>query len=417
MIGKNDGASVHSLSVRDKRSEVQSQKRSDAVENRSAYGGSRHYQRGGNSRISGSMRTTTSMMTDATICGQSEFCRNLARVAEYDNKKANLMWNNYLNNHMLDMKKKKNKKEKKKNQKFAKDVRERMAQADERDRRKDRQKKETYARGAMNQRDDHLLKKQKEADAKRDEDAKLKSDTAKDNNRYYNMLQEKEESKLQNYRNGLNQQLAQKQQKDEDQRALDREISARNRNYLIDDSWKARHAQQLKAHLGAGLMDQIKDREEEQDYQRQKQIADDEQYRYDLQRTNDDDLRKRKQIEAAKKNIYLEEARKQEQEKAAQNQIERNLKNAEDEKVRAKILEDHIRYLDAERKKKAIMDDHLRKVSKQKAELEQKKIREEIERKKPYGTGLNTKGDNVKYFDYKDAMKMYPLRRKKKRIN
>ena len=91
-------------SIREKRSEVKS---NNMGENRSLYGGSRHYQRGDNSRATESIRTQSSAFT---YNGQtpSVFIQNLKRVGEVDNRKANLMWNNYLNSYQKQMENKKN---------------------------------------------------------------------------------------------------------------------------------------------------------------------------------------------------------------------------------------------------------------------------------------------------------------------
>ena len=362
------------------------------------------------------MRTTSSMMTDASICGKSEFCRELARIAETDNMKANMMWNNYLNNHMLDMKKKQDRKNKKTNRKFAKDAEKKLKEQLANERRRDQEKFEAYQNGVKNQRNDHMRAQQKNFLKKKNEDQKWKSDIAKDNAEYYDKMAKNNHNKLNKYRNGLNEQVEHKRQTDRDQRELDKEISARNRNYLIDDTWKIQHQKQIKDHLKKGLINQIQDKEEEKDYERKRKEADDEQYRYDLQNANDADLRKREEIKKQKHAIFVDEIKKQEREKRAQNDLETALKNEEDEKVRAKLVEDHMRYLDAEKKKKELLNEHLRKVKGQVQELNEKKRRELMNEKKPHGTTLVTKGDYVAYeHDLQANLDMADLKKRNKK--
>ena len=344
------------------------------------------------------VRTTSSMATDMiSICGKSDFCEELAKIAQYDNVKANMMWNNYLNNHLLNMKKKKSKKEKEKERKFAKQVEDRIRAQIAREQEKQRQKIKTYKDAVGNQRMDHVNKQLNDAERKKIEDDQLKRDVARDNSRYYKKMNDMNNKKLNDYRKGLEEQVRNKNAKDRDESDLRRDISARNRNYLIDDAWKEQHRDNMKKHFQDGLVNQIRDKEDQKDWDRRKKEADDEQYRNDLQNANDADLRRRREIENAKRDIYLNEIKNQENQKKKQRDIEEALSNAENDKVRQKLVEDHLRHLDAEKKKKALMDDHLRKVEGQVRDLNDRKRKEVADRKKPHGTTLLTKGDYVAY--------------------
>jgi hypothetical protein len=353
------------------------------------------------------------MTSDISICGKSEFCRELARIAEKDNMKANMMWSNYLNNQMLDMKKKQNKKNKKTNKKFALAAEKKLKEQLEKERKQNREKLEAYQRGVRNQRNDHLNNKQKNFLKKKHEDEKWKNDVIEDNARYYQMKIEKEQNKLNKYRDGLEEQIKNKRQTDQDRQELDKEISVKNRNYLIDDTWKVKHQEQIRDHLQTGLANQIHDKEEAMQMERKKKEAEDEQYKYDLQNANNADLRKREEIRNRKHEIYLEEIKKQENQQLKQRQLEDKLRNAEDDKVRQKLVEDHMRYLDAEKKRKALMEDHLHKIEGQMNEMEQKRKRDLVLSKKPHGTTLITKGDYVAYEpDLQANLDMVDLKKK-----
>merc|ERR1719469_1379884 len=99
----------------------------------------------------------------------------------------------------------------------------------------------------------------------------------------------------------------------------------------------------------------MKDKEEDKNWEVQRKIADDEQYRDDLRRANDSDLRKRVELDKAKKGIFVNEIKNQEAEKQRQRELDHALSQADDDVVRQKLLGDHMKYLDAEQRKKMIL--------------------------------------------------------------
>ena len=332
-----------------------------------------------------------------SICGKSEFCRELARIAETDNVKANLMWNNYLNKHMIDMKKKKKQKDRNKDRKFAKDVDKKLKEQLEKEKQKQKEKLQVYQNAILNQNDEVARRKQQNKELTRAEQARLKREMAEDNAKFYKNKAERAAALKDKYLQDLERQKQNKNQANRDESELNRELDAKNRNYLIDDAWKEGHQKQLKNHFKDGLVNQMQDKDDAKYWEQQKKIADDEQYRDDLRRANDADLRRRKEIEDAKKQIFLNEIQNQEQERQAQKELDDNLSRAENDKVRQKLINDHMKYLDAEKRKRAMMNDHINKIGGQMQELDARKRKEAADAKKYHKTGLDTKGDYVAY--------------------
>ena len=387
--------SMNPRSVREKRTDLRSQ-RGNLTENRSIYGGSRHYQRTGGSQMTATVRTSSSIATEMiSICGKSDFCEELAKIAQYDNVKANLMWNNFLNDHMLNMKKQKSQEDKDKDKRFAKQVEDKMKREIEREKQKQKDKLKVYKDAMLNQRDDHLRKAEREKNKKNDENDKIKEMLANRDDSI--RRQEMMDKRKQKYQRELADQRRDKARADRDASDLRREISARNRNYLIDDTWKQKHKDDLKDHFKNGLINQIQDKNDEKNWDKRQKEIDDEQYREDLRNAENADLKKRKQIQDAKRDIFVNEIKNQQDQKKRQQELDRALSNAEDDKVRQKLHEDHMRHTDAEKKKMDLLNEHLKKVEDQLRDINDRKKKALKDHKKPYGTTLLTKGDYVNY--------------------
>ena len=158
-----------------------------------------------------------------------------------------------------------------------------------------------------------------------------------------------------------------------------------------------KHHDQLKQHFTQGIKNQIQDKEDEKMWNKHRQEEENERYKNDLKRANNADMQRRKEIDEAKRQIFLNEIKNQENQKRKQKEFDDALSKAENEIVRRKNQEDNLRHLEGERKKKALMDDHLRHIEGQLRDFNDKKRRDLQNKKKPHGTTLVTKGDYVRY--------------------
>merc|ERR1711957_878654 len=302
-----------------------------------------------------------------------------------------------------------------KDKEFSNEVRLKQMQQDIAGREAELAKRKVYKNAILDQRDDISRRRRMQKLAEDRDNLELKHEKEAENQQYFQERDMMNADKRQKYHRDLETQKRHKELKDQDESALNRDLDAKNRNYLIDDAWKQNHKARLAEHHKDGLINQMKDKEEDKNWEVQRKIADDEQYRDDLRRANDSDLRKRVELDKAKKGIFVNEIKNQEAEKQRQRELDHALSQADDDVVRQKLLGDHMKYLDAEKRKKDILQGHLKGLEQQKRELETKKKNDIIMAKKPHGTTLLTKGDNVKYFDFLDCMQMYPLKNLKRK--
>ena len=375
---------------------------------------SRHYQRSGRTESSQS-EVSIFLFNGET---PSVFKDNLMKLGEVDSTQANKKWNNYLNAYQKHLKQKELEAERKTDQKFQNEVKNKLHEQLALEEAAKMGKMEAYRAAVNDQSDAFYQRKKAEGQQKKMDEMRLKKEIETEAQLFYKKRANRESNKKHLYRKGLQQQKQLAKQRKNEEIQLAQELEHRNRNYLIDDSWKRKHEVDLKNHLKTALKTQIHEKEEKQVWDKEMGKVEQEQYRDDLQRAVDSDLIKRKQIEGAKKAIFKNEIEIQKLELQNQRAIEAGLKNEEDSRVNQKLLNDHLKYIDIKKRKNEILKDHNSKVAGQIIEAVQKKKKEALKKKEVHQTGLVTKGDKVKYMDYKDSenmMKIFRKRRKNKK--
>ena len=391
-------------SISQKRSEIQ------PVERQSTGSGSvRHYQKSG--RTESNYSDISCFLHNGQT--RSVFNKNLMALGEVDPMQANQKWHNYINNFQRHLREKGRLHGREVDQQFARDVGRKLREQIEQEKAETRAKMEAYRAAVDDQSKGYHERKHAEKMLKKIQDQRLKKETEQERQSFFRKKAERDAAKKQGYQDGLQEQRSQARRRGAQEAALNQELNAKNRNYLIDDSWKRQHERQLKSHLKGALINQMNDKQEENAWNQQKDLAEKEQYRDDLQRAVNSDLQKRREIEQAKQQIFKNEIRNQQMEGRKQREIESELKAQEDAKVKQKLINDHMKALDNQKRKNEVLKDHNTKVGQQMVFLRKKKTKEGIEAKKPYRTGLETKGDNVKYFDFLDCEKLYKVFKKK----
>lgn len=349
---------------------------------------------------------------------RSVFNSNLMALGERDPMQANKKWHNYLNAFQQHLRDKAKKHGKTVDQIFAREVEQRMKQQLAKEKKAQEDKLRAYRDAVNDQTKGYHERKHAERMLKKMEDERLKQETAAEVQRFYAKQAERKANQKANYMSGLEKQKSEARRRKQDEANLNHELDQKNRNYLIDDQWKRKHEAQLKNHLKGALVNQIEDKNQEREWDKQRHLAEQEQYRDDLQRAVDQDLIKRKEIEQAKKEIFQNEIKNQQMEGQKQRAIEAQIEAEENEKVRQKLLNDHLRALDNEKRKNALLKDHNAKVGQQMADLEKRKRQAAIDAKIAYQTGLVTQGDKAKYFDFLDCevfFKKFKKKSKKKK--
>ena len=375
---------------------------------------SRHYQRSG--RTESSQSEVSIFLYNGET--PSVFKDNLMKLGEVDSTQANKKWNNYLNAYQKHLKQKELQEERKTDQKFQNEVKNKLHEQLAKEEAAQIGKMEAHRAAVNDQSDAFYERKRAEGHQKKMDEMRLKKEIETEAQLFYKKRATRENNKKDMYRKGLHLQKERAKQRKNDEIQLAQELENRNRNYLIDDSWKRKHQVDLKHHLKTALKTQIQDKEDQQVWDKEMGKVEQEQYRDDLQRAVDSDLRKRKQIEGTKKVIFKNEIEIQRIELQNQRAIDAGLKNEEDSRVNQKLINDHLKYIDIKNRKKEILKDHNNKVAGQIIEAVQKKKKEALKQKEVHQTGLITKGDKVKYLDYKDSenmMKIFRKRRKNKK--
>ena len=390
------------------------------AKSQSGSGSVRHYQRSGRAESNYSNRTNNSDISLFLYNNEprSVFNSKLMALGERDPMQANKKWNNYVNAFQQHLRDKAIKHGKTVDQIFAKEVEQRLKQQLAKEKKEQEEKLQAYRQAVNDQSKGYHERKHAERMLKKMEDQRFKQDNDAEAQRYFANQAERKAFQKKNYMSGLEKQKSDARRRKQDEANLDHELNAKNRNYLIDDQWKRKNEAQLKDHLKGALVNQMEDKNQRRQWDRQRHLAEQEQYRDDLQRAVDRDIQLRKEIDQAKKDIFQNEIKNQQMEGQKQRAIEAQIDAQENEKVRQKLLNDHLRALDNEKRKNEILKNHNAKVGQQIANLEARKRQAAIDAKIAYQTGLVTQGDKAKYFDYLDCqvfLKKFGKKSKKKK--
>ena len=305
-------------------------------------------------------------------------------LGERDPMQANKKWHNYLNAFQQHLRDKAKKHGKTVDQIFAREVQQRLKLQLEKEKKAHEEKLQAYRQAVNDQSKGYHERKHAERMLKKMEEQRLKNETAAEIQQFYAAQAERKAFQKKNYMSGLEKQKSEARRRKQDEANLNQELNAKNRNYLIDDEWKRKHEVQLKEHLKGALVHQMEDKNQRKEWERQQHLAEQEQYRDDLQRAVDRDLQIRKEIDQAKKDIFQNEIKNQQMEGQKQRAIEAQIEAQENEKVRQKLLNDHLRALDNEKRKNALLKDHNAKVGQQMADLEARKRQAAIDAKIAY---------------------------------
>lgn len=203
------------------------------------------------------------------------------------------------------------------------------------------------------------------------------------------------------------------------QRELEQlELDKKNGNLLIDDAWREPHKQLLKDHFKNNLLNQLQDKDAEKAQMLLRKKAEDAQYKRELLVLGAKDQQIRKDLEAQKKGIFMEELDNQLKEKNQLKNMDQEIKNLENENWRRKIQQDNDIYMDILFRKKVIQDETLAGLAGQINENDLKKQLERENDKKPGLTSVPLPDKQNKCYDCKVCRHNYPLKmlNKKKKL-
>lgn len=227
------------------------------------------------------------------------------------------------------------------------------------------------------------------------------------------------EQKMLNVRDKFRDELADQLDKNRDkfaQQEKDRlELEKRSHNLLIDDGWRAPHREALKNHYKDNLLNQLGDKERDRADAKRNQKEIDGKYVSDVQIYNQKDRENRIQIELEKKDVLKQELEKQLGENADKKRSAEEMKAIEDARYNAKIDYDNKVHQNNAERKRAQVQGFLNDLTGQLHEKEIEKAQNELDAKKPQGTGLHVPQKVKKCYNCADCKKSKALERLNKR--
>jgi hypothetical protein len=183
-----------------------------------------------------------------------------------------------------------------------------------------------------------------------------------------------------------------------------------NHNLLIDDAWREPHRRLLQKHYKDNLLDQLKDKDAEKLQDKERRQLEDREYNQKLEELKNKDKVLRDKLEAQKKGIFQDELQNQLKEKAQLKDIEKQIKALEDQNYRDKIKHDNDVHLDNLFRKKKLQNEVLDKLGDQINENDLKRKLDKEDAKKPGLTSVPLAEKEQKKYDCKVCHHKYPIK-------
>lgn len=200
-----------------------------------------------------------------------------------------------------------------------------------------------------------------------------------------------------------------------EQKKLQQEDDQKNHNLLIDDGWRGPHQKALKDYYKNNLLGQMADNDEAKKNNREAQKEADAQYVEEVKAYNERDRAQRAKIEAEKKEVLKNELSKQLDENQGKRDQAAQQKAEEDAMHREKVAFDNEVFYNNLERKKVMVKGHMQDLINQKQDAEAAKKAAEQEAKKPQGTGLHVPQKVVKCYDCAECKASKPVDRMNKR--
>lgn len=325
----------------------------------------------------------------------------------------NLICDNCVNKNEFDKKLQNLENEKAKDVEFANEINKELLRQLEEERAKDAEKRRIYKDALENQRGDMEERLREEVQKREEEDERIRKALADDSDIVKRDGDYKE--KKRKYIEGLKGQLRDNEEKikylDEQEKVLD----ARNPNLLIDDGWRGPAREAMKEYYKNNLLNQMKEKDQ--------QKADEEDFKKNQDKEYTDRLKdliafeedKKKELNAKKRKIFLDELQKQLEDKELADQRQRDLKDKEADDVNNKLKHDNDVYMQNMFKKKGQIQGYIEDLKNQMVGDDQKKNDNICEMKKAVATGMNMGHKPRKCYNCANCLKKYPVKRLNKR--
>lgn len=345
-------------------------------------------------------------------CGTIYERANSSQMSNPDN----LICDNCANKNMAEDKLAEARDQHQRDQDFARQVNDNMRKQLEDERRRQLDKLRMYQDAIENQRNDHLNKKEKERLETELENERLRRNYENREDDYLRL--EKERQKRLNFIGDLKNQIEEKQADNQNRRMAQEEEDRRNPNLLIDDGWRQPHREAMKDYYKNYLIDQVNEKEQLKNAQKDRERLEDEEYKRKLANLNAEEAARVREMDESKRRAFMDDVQRQLADKERLKDYEDRIKNAEDDIMRQKLMKDRQQYMDNAFKKKQQMDDYLNSLGKQIVDKDMEKRIQELERKKRYNTTLCLGKKPVKCYNCAVCRSIYPLKylNKKHRI-
>lgn len=327
-----------------------------------------------------------------------------------------LVCDNCLNHKIHDNKLKDLANQRDKDKEHARRVNENLKKQLEDEKRRHLDKLKLYQDAIDTQRTDQLRRKDQDRDADAKEKDRIRQALA--NNDDLLARQQLDYERKQIFIHDLKEQLEIHQRTKFEVAKDQQEQDRKNHNLLIDDAWREPHRKAAQAHYKDNLINQMADNRADKDQDRARRLAEDYEYKHELQILQSKDHIELQQIAKQKKDIFNNELANQLKDKDQQRDLEKQIKDLEDDNYRKKMKYDNDVYLDNLFRKKKLEQETLEKVGDQLNDNAAKRKLDAEEAKKPHLTSVPIPEKQNKCYNCKVCKHNYPLKmlNKKKKL-
>jgi hypothetical protein len=296
---------------------------------------------------------------------------------------------------------------------FANEINNELKRQLEAEREKEKEKRQIYKDALENQRKDMEERLAHELDNQKKEDERIREALANDSD--IRARNAELEEKKQGYIQGLKNQLLDNQDKLKNLEAQEKLLDERNPNLLINDAWRIPAREAMKEYYKNNLINQLREKDQREQELDEKKKNDDKDYIENLKQLIKNEEDKKRQLNEKKRKIFVDELQKQLNDKELQEQLKKELYDKEVDDVKKKLEHDNDVYLENMFKKKNQMQDYIDDIKNQMGDDEQKKIKDKQEAKKAVNTGINMGHKPSKCYNCVSCLRQYPLKQLNKR--